>query len=53
MKLEKLYQFETGLTPPLTYTANRRIGARGAYILGPETLEDGRLPETVEWTDLP
>ena len=52
-ELEKLYQFETGLTPPLTYSANRRIGARGAYILAPEALKEGRLPEAVEWMDLP
>ena len=31
--LESLYQFETGLTPPLTYSANRRIGALGAHIV--------------------
>lgn len=50
--LEKLYQFETGLTPPLTYTANRRIGARGAYVLGPESLVEGRLPEEVAWVEV-
>ena len=32
--LEKFYQFDTGLIPPITYTPNRRIGAKGAYILG-------------------
>lgn len=32
--LEGLYAFETGLTPPLTYGPNRRIGALGAYVLG-------------------
>lgn len=31
--LEALYRFETGLTPNLTYDANRRIGALGAYVL--------------------
>jgi hypothetical protein len=31
--IEKLYQFQTGVTPPLTYGPNRRIGARGAHIM--------------------
>jgi hypothetical protein len=31
--LEKLYNFETGVTPPLTYGPNRRIGALGAHIV--------------------
>jgi ABC-type branched-subunit amino acid transport system substrate-binding protein len=32
--LEKLYRFETGQTPPLTFTPNRRVGANGAHIIG-------------------
>jgi ABC-type branched-subunit amino acid transport system substrate-binding protein len=32
-KLESLYRFGTGLTPPLTYGPNRRIGAMGAYLV--------------------
>jgi len=31
--IEELYTFDTGLTPPLTYGPNRRIGARGAHVL--------------------
>lgn len=31
--LEGLYEFDTGLTPPMTYGPNRRIGAPGAYIV--------------------
>ena len=31
--LEGFYQFETGLTPPVTFGPNRRIGALGAYIV--------------------
>lgn len=31
--LEGLYEYETGLTPPLTYGANRRVGAAGAHIV--------------------
>lgn len=32
-ELEELYKWDSGLTPLLTYTPNRRIGARGAYIV--------------------
>jgi ABC-type branched-subunit amino acid transport system substrate-binding protein len=32
--LEKLFRFETGQTPPLTFTPNRRVGANGAHIVG-------------------
>jgi ABC-type branched-subunit amino acid transport system substrate-binding protein len=32
--LEKLYRFETGQTPPLTFTPNRHVGANGAHIIG-------------------
>jgi ABC-type branched-subunit amino acid transport system substrate-binding protein len=35
--LEGLYEYETGLTPPLTYGPNRRVGAAGAYIVTVET----------------
>ncbi len=31
--LENLYEFDTGLTPKLTFTSNRRIGALGAYVV--------------------
>lgn len=31
--LEGLYDFETGLTPRLTFGPNRRIGAEGAYVV--------------------
>jgi ABC-type branched-subunit amino acid transport system substrate-binding protein len=31
--LESLFAFETGVTPPLSYGPNRRIGARGAHIV--------------------
>ncbi len=34
LALEHLYEFETGLTPKLTYGPNRRIGALGAHIVG-------------------
>ncbi|MDQ1558323.1 MAG: hypothetical protein QOD32_1383 [Pyrinomonadaceae bacterium] len=35
--LEGLYEYDTGLTPPLTYGPNRRVGAAGAYIVTVET----------------
>jgi hypothetical protein len=31
--LEGLYEYETGLTPRLTFGPNRRVGAAGAYLL--------------------
>ena len=31
--LEQLYQFQTGLTPPITFGSNRRIGALGAHVV--------------------
>jgi ABC-type branched-subunit amino acid transport system substrate-binding protein len=31
--LEGLYEFNTGLTPPITYGPNRRVGADGAYVI--------------------
>jgi len=31
--LEGLYEYQTGLTPPITYGPNRRVGALGAYIV--------------------
>jgi ABC-type branched-subunit amino acid transport system substrate-binding protein len=51
-ELERLYEFETGLTPPISFTSNRRIGARGAYVIDPGSLEDGRLPESVAWVEI-
>jgi ABC-type branched-subunit amino acid transport system substrate-binding protein len=50
-ELEKFYEFDTGLTPPITFTSNRRIGARGAYVIDPAMLEEGRLPESVAWVE--
>jgi ABC-type branched-subunit amino acid transport system substrate-binding protein len=31
--LEGFYEYRTGLTPPITYGPNRRIGALGAYVV--------------------
>jgi ABC-type branched-subunit amino acid transport system substrate-binding protein len=42
--LEGLYRFETGLTPPLSYDPNRRIGARGAWVLELDPATGDRPP---------
>mgnify|MGYP000747750482 CR=1 FL=1 len=42
--LEALYQFNTGLTPPLTYGPNRRIGARGAHLVTVDLLKKSYQP---------
>ena len=31
--LEGIVEFETGLSPPITYSANRRVGVLGAYVV--------------------
>lgn len=31
--LEKLYEFTTGIIPPVSFNPNRRIGAEGAYLV--------------------
>ncbi|MDH3475788.1 MAG: ABC transporter substrate-binding protein [Rhodospirillales bacterium] len=46
--LEKLYQFNTGLTPKLTYGPNRRIGALGAHIVALE-LENKAFAAKSDW----
>jgi ABC-type branched-subunit amino acid transport system substrate-binding protein len=47
--LEKLYGFETGVTPPLSYGPNRRIGARGAHIVTVELDEKTYKPVGDGW----
>ena len=42
--LEALYAFKTGLTPPLTYGPNRRIGARGAHVVAVDLLKKTYAP---------
>jgi ABC-type branched-subunit amino acid transport system substrate-binding protein len=46
--LEGLYEFSTGLTPPITYNANRRIGALGAYIVAVDLEKRSFIPAS-EW----
>ena len=49
--LEQLYHFETGQTPTLTFTKNRRMGASGAHVLGID-LEKKQLLLPSTWIDL-
>ncbi|NIQ38331.1 MAG: ABC transporter substrate-binding protein [Proteobacteria bacterium] len=42
--LEKFYEFETGLTPPITYTRNRRVGALGAYVVTVDLVKKEFVP---------
>jgi ABC-type branched-subunit amino acid transport system substrate-binding protein len=42
--LEGFYEFETGLTPRLTFGPNRRIGALGAYIVRLDLEKKGYTP---------
>lgn len=46
--LEGLYEYETGLTPRITYGPNRRVGASGAYVIGVDT-EGKRYAPAGEW----
>ena len=42
--LEELHQYSTGLTQPITYGPNRRIGATGAYIFTLDLKEKQFVP---------
>ena len=42
--LEALYAYETGVTPPLTYGPNRRIGARGAHVVAVDLVKKSYEP---------
>ncbi|HJQ31074.1 MAG TPA: ABC transporter substrate-binding protein, partial [Pyrinomonadaceae bacterium] len=42
--LEGLYDYETGLTPRLTFGPNRRVGALGAYVVTVDTARKGFVP---------
>jgi len=50
--LEKLYGFETGVTPPLTYGPNRRIGARGAHVVAVDLEKKTYTPVGEGWHDV-
>lgn len=49
--LEDLVEFDSGLTPPLTYGPNRRTGALGAYVVTPDFARR-RLPGSGVWMAL-
>lgn len=49
--LEKMYQYETGMTPRVTYSANRRIGALGAHIVAIDLEKQNFLPGS-QWMAL-
>jgi len=42
--LEGLYQYQTGLTPAISFGPNRRIGANGAYVVTVDLKEKRLLP---------
>lgn len=42
--LEALYAYDTGLTPPLTFGPNRRIGARGAHVMAVDLMKKAYQP---------
>lgn len=43
--LEKLYEFDTGLTPRISYDPNRRIGAFGAHVMRVDLQSKTFVPE--------
>jgi ABC-type branched-subunit amino acid transport system substrate-binding protein len=49
--LEGLYEYRTGVTPPVTYGPNRRIGAMGAYVVGIDVKEKRLVPAS-GWIDI-
>jgi ABC-type branched-subunit amino acid transport system substrate-binding protein len=49
--LEGFYNFQTGLTPPITYGPNRRVGAMGAYIVMVD-LKDKKFVPVSGWIGL-
>jgi ABC-type branched-subunit amino acid transport system substrate-binding protein len=50
--LETIHGLETGFTPPLSYGPNRRIAARGAYVVGLD-LERRSFTPAGGWIELP
>lgn len=49
--LEQLYKWDSGLTPPLSFDPNRRIGARGAYIVRLD-LEEKTFERVGGWVEV-
>lgn len=50
--LEQLYEFQTGVTPPLSYGPNRRTGAQGAQIVGVDVAHRRFFPAS-QWMAVP
>lgn len=50
--LERLYRFETGQTPPLSFNPNRRVGATGTHVIGID-LDKKQLLLPAAWIELP
>lgn len=50
-ELEKIRQFHTGFAPPVTYSASRRLGARGAFVMRLD-LENKRLTPESNWVEV-
>ena len=50
--IEELYEFKTGVTPPLTYGPNRRIGALGAHIVAIDLANKRYVPVGDGWQKL-
>lgn len=42
--LEGFYEYQTGLTPPITWGPNRRVGAMGAYVVRVDLKEKQFVP---------
>ena len=42
MVLEKMFEFDTGLAPLITYGPNRHIGALGAYVVTVDPGQPGK-----------
>ena len=49
--IEALYRYDTGLTPPLTYGPNRRIGAMGAHLMKVDIVNKTNKP-VGEWHEV-
>jgi ABC-type branched-subunit amino acid transport system substrate-binding protein len=47
--LQQLYEFQTGVTPPLSYGPNRRIGARGAHVVAVDIRNQAYTPVGDGW----
>jgi ABC-type branched-subunit amino acid transport system substrate-binding protein len=50
--LEELYAFKTGVTPPLTFGPNRRIGALGAHVVAVDIANKRHARLENGWFDL-